>query len=317
MSFSLVLALVAVAGVALIFLGLHRTLFTPIDVEARLEAFGTKAKTRAAQVPQEQQSALATTVEKAVAGRAFASDLQRELSRANIKMTVGEFLVFRGISIIVGAVVVALVFRQPVAALGGALLGFFFPGWYIGRAKSGRITAFNNQLGDTIAMLANSLRSGYSLLQSMEMVAREAPSPTREEFQRVVREVGLGLSTEEALANLVRRVGSEDLDLMVTAINVQMEVGGNLAQILETIGNTIRERVRIKGEVKVLTAQQSLSGCVISGLPVALAGGLYLLNRPYMEGFFKPGPFLCMPICAGLLIVGGYFAMQKMMEIEV
>ena len=159
---------------------------------------------------------------------------------------------------------------------------FYLPGLYVKLRQRARLSAFNARLGDTITMLANSLRSGYSLPQGMDMVAREQPSPVAEEFARVVREIGLGLSTEEALANLVRRVPSEDLDLMVTAINVQHEVGGNLAQILDAIGLTIRERVRIKGEINALTATVRFSGYVVSLMPVALTAILFIIRPEYI-----------------------------------
>jgi tight adherence protein B len=149
------------------------------------------------------------------------------------------------------------------------------------------------------------------------VVARDAPEPTKSEFQRVTREVALGLSSQEALQNLVRRINSEDFDLVVTAIAVQHEVGGNLAQILDTIGHTIRERIRIKGEIRVLTAQQQLSGYVISLLPVVLGFIIYMMNPNYMSGLFTPGIYMAMPICAGLGIVLGFVIMKKITDIEV
>jgi tight adherence protein B len=179
-----------------------------------------------------------------------------------------------------------------------------------------RRKAFVNQLGDTITMMANSLRAGYSLLQTMELVARESPSPMAEEFGRVVREVGLGVSSYEALDNLLRRVPSEDLDLLVSAIKIQHEVGGNLGQILDVIGETIRERVRIQGEIRTLTAQQSLSGYVISALPILLGLGLFLMNPEYMTQMFA-WPYVCMPIGALVLEVVGFLAMRKIVAIEV
>src|SRR5919206_334720 len=172
--------------------------------------------------------------------------------------------------------------------VGGVLLSFA-PNLYIAYAARKRVKSFNNQLGDGITLMANSLRSGYSFLQSMDLVSREAPPPMSSEFRRVVQEIGLGLSTEEALGNLLRRVPSEDLDLMITAINIQHEVGGNLSQILETIAHTIRERVRIKGEIQVLTAQGRISAYVITGLPIALAIIITIINPTYMAPIFTFG----------------------------
>jgi tight adherence protein B len=136
------------------------------------------------------------------------------------------------------------------------------------------------------------------------------------EFSRVVREVGLGISPNQALENLLRRVPSEDLDLLVSAIKIQHEVGGNLGQILDVIGETIRERVRIKGEIGVLTAQQTLSGYVVSGLPLVLGGGLYLMNPGYMAQMFV-WPYICMPMAAATLMLAGFIVMRKITAIEV
>ncbi len=183
------------------------------------------------------------------------------------------------------------------------------------RAKR-RQKKFLGQLGDTIGLMANSLRAGYSLLQTMELISKETPSPMSDEFRRVVREVGLGISPQAALNNLMRRVPSEDLDLMVSAINIQHEIGGNLGQILDVIGETIRERVRIQGEIAVLTSQQSLSGKVIAAMPVVLGFGLFLMNPEYMSQMFV-WPWICMPIGAAVLLVMGYMVMRKIVAIEV
>jgi len=131
-----------------------------------------------------------------------------------------------------------------------------------------------------------------------------------------VREVGLGIPHADAMHNMLRRIPSDDLDLLVTAINIQHEVGGNLAQILSTIGHTIRERVRIKGEIGVLTAQARLSGYIISAMPVAMAGFIFLMNPDYMSSMFVM-PWICMPIGASVIIVLGFFAMKKIANIEV
>jgi tight adherence protein B len=210
-------------------------------------------------------------------------------------------------------------FDPVFGLLGGLVLGFFgfiVPGIVVGIKGTMRIKKFISQLGDTISLMANSLRAGYSLLQTMELVSREAKDPIAGEFKRVVREVGLGISTEEAMQNMLRRVPSEDLDLLVTAINIQHEVGGNLAQILSTIGHTIRERVRIKGEIKVLTAQVQMSSYIISFLPVALAVMMFGINPGYMTQMLA-WPWICMPIGAIIMIILGFLAMKKIANIEV
>jgi len=196
------------------------------------------------------------------------------------------------------------------------IIGLYIPDIMVGRKGNKRIKTFNSQLGDTIMLCANSLRSGYSLLQSLELISKEAPVPMCDEFQRVIREVSLGLATREALSNMLRRVPSDDLDLLITAINIQSEVGGNLATILDKIGHTIRERVRIKGEIKVLTAQQQYAGYIISGLPLALCGVLMLISPQYVTKMF-PWPYTCMPICGLILIASGFMAIMKIVQIDI
>ena len=166
--------------------------------------------------------------------------------------------------------------------------------------------------------MVNGLRSGYSVLQAMEAVSREMPSPIASEFGRVVQEVQIGLPLEQALGNMLRRIKSDDLDLVITAISVQREVGGNLAEILDVISFTIRERVRIKGEVRTLTAQGRYSGYVISLLPIGLALVLFCVNKPYVERLFTSGFCGWAMVVCGLLMIGtGFIAIQKIVTIEV
>ncbi len=261
--------------------------------------------------------AVTRTVERAVANKGFAQQIALDLARANLKLTVSEYLITTALVALATMALTAMISRTVIVGFIFGLASLYLPRWYVRSRERKRVTAFNDQLADTIGIMANSLRSGYSLLQAMELVARETPPPMGEEFGRVVREVGLGLTPERALENLVRRINSDDLDLMVTAIKVQHEVGGNLSKILDTIGNTIRERVRIKGEIKVLTAQQSLAGYIIAGLPLALTGVLLLLNPSYVMKLFAPGWYIVMPICGGLGIVLGFIAIRKIVAIEV
>ena len=265
-------------------------------------------------------------IDAAVSKGKQGSKIARDLARADLKLTVTEFIGLKIISALIGAGAGAYIGRASTAslvlsALVGAVLLSFAPNLYVGYAARKRIKAFNNQLGDGITLMANSLRSGYSFLQSMDLVSREAPAPMSSEFRRVVQEIGLGLSTEEALANLLRRVPSDDLDLLITAVNIQHEVGGNLAQILDTIGHTIRERVRIKGEIAVLTAQGRISAYVITALPVLLAIAITLINPDYMAPMFEfglpPQAWCCLPVTALVMIIIGFFVIMKIVDIEV
>jgi tight adherence protein B len=156
------------------------------------------------------------------------------------------------------------------------------------------------------------------------MVVREARPPVSTEFSRVIREVNLGLPFEQALENMVRRVRSDDLELMATAISIQHTVGGNLAEILDSIAFTIRERVRIKGEIRTLTAQQRLSGYVVGFLPIGLAGFLFVAAPSFLQPMFDDRvEILGLPAGVVILIIGGiamflgFMIIRRIVDIEV
>jgi tight adherence protein B len=313
-----VLAFVVVLG---IFYVIARMLGGPdSSIEDRLDQFVSREiEDRPAEEQGERApSAFTKGLDEAVAGRGFAQNISTQLARADLKITPGEFIVLTITSILgTGLITYVVMHRNLILTLGGLVLGFFLPRFYVKFRQAKRLRAFNSQLGDAINLLANGLRSGYSLLQAMDAVASEMPPPISEEFQRVVREIGLGLSNERAMNNMLRRIPSDDLDLMITAINVQHEVGGNLAEILEVISHTIRERIRIKGEIRVLTSQQMLSGYVVSFLPIGLGLLLYLMNPEYMGAMFQE-PCGWAMIAVGLIsMTVGFVIIRKIVNIEV
>jgi tight adherence protein B len=167
--------------------------------------------------------------------------------------------------------------------------------------------------------MVNGLRAGYSTMQAMEAVSREMPAPISDEFRRVVQEMQLGIPMEVSLENLLRRIPSQDLDFMVTAINVQREVGGNLSEILDTISFTIRERIRIKGDIQTLTAQVRTSGTVLSLIPVGLTVVLWFLNPDYLLSLQDGGVYCVVGVIVAVvsLITIGYVIMMKIADIEV
>jgi tight adherence protein B len=260
---------------------------------------------------------LAKRVEASISGRTFAAALQTDLARANLKLTVGEFLI---IQVAAAAVIGMLAWLISGALFVGSIfgaMGWFIPKIWLGRRQAGRLKSFNNQLGDTISLMSNSLRSGLSLVQSMEMISREAEAPISEEFQRVVREIGLGVGPQEALIHLGRRVASDDLELLVIAILVQFEIGGNLSRILDSIASTIRERVKLQGEIRTMSAQGRMAGWVLSGLPVAIGGLLMLIAPSYMGALFTPGPWLVLPVAGLIGVIMGSVVINKLVAIEV
>ncbi len=259
-------------------------------------------------------------IDKAIAKRPFAQKWRQQLARADLKLTVAEFAALHVVSVIgFFAAAYFVLFRGDlVMSIVGGFVGFFFPRIYVSRATSKRLVRFENQLPDTLGLWVNALRSGFSVLQAMEAISRDAPEPTATEFIRVVQEVQLGIDVEDALEHLLLRVESDDLDLVVTAVNIQREVGGNLAEILETISHTIRERVKLKGEIRVLTSQGRITGYLISGLPIAVALFLSLIQPGFMNPMFEDR-FCGWPLLGiGLALIGmGMAAIQKIVNIEI
>lgn len=326
----LIAAFIGSAMVLLLFFGIARLSTGNSAIMGRLQRFvgGEQAKQKEEKKDDKKpftlglgETQLAARVDKMVGERTFGKTVQRRLAQADLKLTLFEFMLIKVFTVLTGFVIGVYLGRggpvsQVIFTLAGVLIGFFGPDWFVKYRLGKRLKEFNNQLGDTIGLLANSLRSGYSLLQSMELVSRESPDPIGSEFKRVVREVGLGLSPQDALNNLLRRMPSDDLDLLITAINIQYEVGGNLAQILDTISHTIRERVRIKGEIQVLTAQGRVSGYIIVALPPLIGIIVTLINPTYMNTMWE-FPWIIMPICGGVMIFVGFLIIRKIVNIEV
>lgn len=290
-------------------------------VEERLDRYVEDEKEFSEKYVEAEKSAPVTDwFTKQVEKSSFGEKIAKDLARADIKLKPGEYVALMVIIAILLGFVLWILGKSPVLGVLGAIVGAFLPNIWVKREQGQRLVRFDNQLPDMLNLMVNGLRAGYSNLQAMEAVSKELPAPICDEFRRVVQEITLGVPTEKALDNLLRRIPSDDLDLVVTAMNVQREVGGNLAEILDTISYTIRERIRIKGEIRVLTTQVMYSGRFLSMMPLFVIGILYLLNREYMMEFFKPESMPCGYIAlglGGLLIVIGYFVMNKIGDIEV
>ena len=276
------------------------------------------------------QSQTLAQLNKGLEQRDFGANLARDLARADLRLKPSEFLAIWGASIVGIPLIMAVLsvvlptLGNPLFLLIGAFIGFFIPRMWLNRRKGSRLNAFNKQLPDTITLLANALRAGSSFLQAIELVVRESRPPISTEFARVIREVNLGLPFEQAMENMVRRVKSEDLELMATAITIQHQVGGNLAEILDSIAFTIRERVRIKGEINTLTAQQRMSGYVVGFLPIGLAGFLFIAAPGFTEPMFdNRASLIGLPAGVILLAIGGFMMfigfmlIRRIVDIEV
>jgi len=330
----IVLGALAGAAVLLIIVGL--TASGGSGISARLDRYASgrrpdAEKQGSGSISDAISSSVAlASLNKVVENRDFGANLARDLARADLRLKTSEFLAIWGVSII-GLPLICLALSDFLPTLGNPLVlviagvvGLWLPRWYINHRKAGRLKAFNNRLADTITLIANALRAGSSFLQAVELVVRETQPPISTEFGRVIREVNLGLAFDDALANMVRRVRSDDLELMATAITIQHQVGGNLAEILDSIAFTIRERVRIKGEIRTLTAQQRLSGYVVAGLPIGLVAVLFVIAPSFMQPMFlKPPDFLGLPLGVCIMFVGGLFmlmgflAIRRIVDIEV
>lgn len=268
---------------------------------------------------EKKQSALAERMEGLLARREFASNWRNQLSRADLRLTVSEYLAVHVVSMVAVAVLAFFILfpANVVMTIIAGGVGIFIPRIYVSFRTSNRLHTFEQQLPDILGLWVNSLRSGYSVLQALEAISREAPEPSASEIKRVVQEVQLGIPMEDALDHLLQRMPSDDLDLIVTAVNIQREVGGNLAEILEVIGHTIRERIKLKGEIRVLTAQGRVTGYIIGGLPIVLALFLMVINPNYMGKLFEDR-FCGWPMIGiGLGMIGiGTAIIQKIVDIE-
>ncbi len=270
--------------------------------------------------PKKDERKALDAIDKAIAKRPFAQRWRTQLARADLKLTVAEFAALHIVSVIgfFGVGYFVLFRGDLIMSIVAGFIGFFFPRIYVSRATSQRLSRFENQLPDTLGLWVNALRSGFSVLQAMEAISRDAPEPTATEFKRVVQEVQLGIDVEDALEHLLARVESDDLDLVVTAVNIQREVGGNLAEILETISHTVRERVKIKGEIRVMTSQGRATGYLISGLPIAVALFLSIIQPNFMNPMFESRTCGWPLLGIGLALIGmGMAAIQKIVNIEI
>jgi tight adherence protein B len=265
-------------------------------------------------------TALQDQVDKLLEERSFGKQWRVQLMRANLKLTVAEFAAVH-VFAMVGAFALGyfVLFGQSlVLGILSAFIGFFIPRIYLSFAINRRLRQFESQLPDTISLWVNALRSGYSVPQAMEAIGRDAPEPTATEFKRVVQEMQIGIPMPNALAHMLERIESEDFDLIVTAVNIQREVGGNLAEILDVIGHTVRERIKLKGEIMVLTAQGRITGYLISFLPIVLALFLYSINREYMANLFENRACGWPLLGVGLTLIGiGSALINKIVDIDI
>jgi tight adherence protein B len=323
-----VIAALAAGAVLLVAVGISMS-GGGTGVSSRLERYASANRGESPD-DEDRESAVVAGMGRLMERQDMTARLGVELARADLKLKPAEFVlmwiaspfVFAAAAFLAGFIFTGL--KNPIALALAFPIGAYFPRFYLKYRQGKRVKLFAKQLPDTITLLANSLRAGSSFLQGVELITREARPPISEEFERVVREMSLGVALQPALNNMARRLKSEDLELMVTAINIQSQVGGNLATVLDSIAFTIRERVRIQGEIQTLTAMQRYSGYVITLLPVGLAGILFLISPSYITAMLnKPPELLGLPMGIVFFIIGlismgiGYLLIRRIVDIKV
>jgi tight adherence protein B len=246
----------------------------------------------------------------------FGRRLAASLTRADVSLTVTEFML-----IILGAglagVAVGLVRGSPLLGLGLGAFGAYVPLAWLRLKQKRRQRAITEQMPDFLTLLVGALRAGYGLTQALEMLVEQTSAPMSVELGRVMRAVGLGVPVQKALTDMAERVDTDDMELVVTAVTVQYDMGGNLAQTLDIIGETVRDRIRMVREIRVLTAQQRMTGYILALLPIAVGFGMYAINPAYLLGLFGPGWIRFLPIAAAVMQVFGFLVIRRIVDIEV
>lgn len=264
---------------------------------------------------------------RTLAGRGYISRIEDSLTRADVPLRVSEYILIRwvlaGAGLLIGlygsgqVLHGALLAMSRLIAVALAVAGFFAPAVFLWVKQNQRRAKFVRQLADALMLLTNSLRSGYSFLKGLELVAKEMEDPISKELSRTLREVNLGATIDEALTNLGRRVNSPDLDIVISAFLVQKEVGGNLTEIMQKVAETIRERLKIQGDIKVLTAQGRLSGMIVGALPFFVFFFIFIKNPSYfgvlledpkkhLFGFDVPLGVMLFAAAVVMQAIGGY-----------
>lgn len=246
-----------------------------------------------------------------------ARGLDFRMQKAGIPLLGTEFLLLMGLSFFLTALIAFIVSKKWYVGILIAVVVIMAEWIYVLLRSDRREAAFTNQLGDCLMMVANAMRAGFSFLQAMDLVSREMEPPMSDEFKHVMRDINLGASVERALDDMDKRVASPDFSLVVTAVLIQQQVGGDLAHILDTISDTIQDRIRMRREVKTLTAQGRMSGWVLAALPFALGAFISLSNPGYIEPLFTERIGQMAIGIAVVMVLIGFFVIQRIVDIDV
>ncbi len=242
--------------------------------------------------------------------------LSDELSRSGIKLRGEEFLFIWTVLTLLPWGLFLLYKGDWLVFFAFSLLGFVLPVFMLKRAKNKRIALFEEQLSSALIIMGNCLRSGLSFPQALDSIVRDMPEPISKEFGRVVKEIRFGVSMEKALDNLAARIKSKDFTLLVSAVLIQRQVGGNLSEILTNISDTIRDRLKIKGNIKVLTTTGRASGKIVGLIPAFILLVLMVINPDYVRSFFETQAGIIMLVLAAGLELIGFMVIQKVSRIK-
>ncbi len=317
MAYSLLFGVLLALLVLVFFLALRRMLDERDPVDARLKQYGVTGEIAEATTGgTEVRPRTWPVTTRLINGFGFGPALAADLVRADVPLTAAELALI--------AVAAGLAGFLLGGWLGGLLIGLalglvcaYLPIFYVRYRGQRRAQQLTDQLPDVLTLLVGALRAGYGLPQAMALLVEQLPPPASVEFGRAMRAIGLGMPVQRAVNQMADRVHSDDLDLVVTAINVQYEVGGNLVQTLETISDTIRDRIRMKREIRSLTAQQRLTGYVLAALPIFLAVVFSIINPGFLDPLFAPGRIRLLPVAAVVMEIIGFLVIRKIVDIEV
>jgi tight adherence protein B len=254
-------------------------------------------------------------------GREWAAKTALSLDQADLRLRVGEYMALRvSMALLFFAFPFVLIPSRSVAVVIGMALGvvgFLAPAFFVRYRRKKRLDKLESQVEEALTLAANSLKGGFGLLQSLELAAQQLQHPISTELRRTLHDINVGSSTEDALLAFSERASSYDLDIVITAILIQRSVGGNLAEILDTVAHTMRERARIRGHVKAVTSQQRMTGYILGGLPIAVMGILFLVANEYMTPLFTTLAGQVMLAGAGMMEFIGILLIKRILAIEV
>lgn len=303
-----------------IFLGIYSVVFSKrLSIAERLDIY-TKDSDMVIEEPlslKEFFLGIIRSVSNGLSRKTYLEEVRKKLLQAYVFMRPEEFV---GMSILVGLVIGLLLYALSgmwLVGVIGLIIGFKLPDIIVGSIKKKRMKQLNAQLPDALTIVSNGLRAGFSFTQAMNVAATEMDSPIRDEFLKIIRDNSIGKTLDDALMDFSERTDDDDIDMFVTALIIQRKVGGNLAEILDTIAATIRDRARIRGEVKTLTAQGKISAIVITMLPIGIAVFLLFVNPEYIMELFTNRVGIFMVAGAVLMQIVGGFLMLKIADIEI